>query len=101
MKNLNKQPLVMISYSHSDSTFCRELVEHLSAHVPVWVDYKQAHHDIAHSDDLWEEIARAMEMATVIVLIVSKEYYDSKSCRQELSYASDALKKTYCTCLCS
>lgn len=88
-----QQPLAMISYSHSDSTFCRQLVESLSAHIPVWVDYKQAHDTISHSDDLWEEIARAMEMATVIVLIVSKEYYDSKSCRQELSYASDALKK--------
>ena len=88
-----QQPLAMISYSHSDATFCRELVERLSAHVPVWVDYKQASDAIAHSDDLWEEIARAMEMATIIVLIVSKEYYDSKSCRQELSYASDTLKK--------
>ncbi|UJR36441.1 hypothetical protein I4U23_029164 [Adineta vaga] len=89
----NQRPLVMISYSHSDSEFCRELVERLSIHVPVWVDYKQARDAVAHSDDLWEEIARAMEMATVIVLIVSKEYYDSKSCRQELSYASDTLKK--------
>lgn len=88
-----RQPLAMISYSHSDSKFCRELVEHLSAHVSVWVDYKQAKDTVAHSDDVWEEIARAMEMATVIVLIVSKDYYNSKSCRQELSYASDALKK--------
>jgi hypothetical protein len=83
----------MISYSHSDSTFCRELVEHLSPHIPVWVDYKQAQHGLNHSDDVWEEIAGAMETATVILLIVSKEYYDSKSCRQELSYASDTLKK--------
>jgi hypothetical protein len=88
-----QKPLAMISYSHSDATFCRELVERLSTHVPVWVDYKQAQNAIAHSDDIWEEIARAMEMATIIVLIVSKEYYDSKSCRQELSYATDALKK--------
>jgi hypothetical protein len=92
-KNEQQQPLAMISYSHSDAIFCRELVERLSAYVPVWVDYKQGHDAISHSDDLWEEIARAMEMATIIVLIVSKEYYDSKSCRQELSYASDALKK--------
>jgi hypothetical protein len=96
-KTLNEQqqqqPLAMISYSHSDSTFCRELVERLSNYVPVWVDYKQAHDAIAHSDDLWEEIARAMEMASVIILIISKEYYDSKSCRQELSYATDTLKK--------
>jgi hypothetical protein len=88
-----QQPLIMISYSHSDTKFCQDLVDHLSYHIPVWVDYKQAHHKVAHSDDLWEEIAGAMETATVIVLIVSKEYYDSKSCRQELSYASDTLKK--------
>jgi hypothetical protein len=62
-KTEEQQPLAMISYSHSDSVFCRELVERLSAHVPVWVDYKQADNAIAHSDDLWEEIARAMEMA--------------------------------------
>ena len=88
-----KSPLAMISYSHSDSAFCRELVERLAGRVPVWVDYKQASDAIAHSDDLWEEIARAMETATVIILIVSKEYYDSKSCRQELSYATDTLRK--------
>ena len=87
-----EQPHIMISYSHSDSKFCRELVEHLSNYVPVWVDYEQTHGS-NHSDDLWEEIAGAMEMATAIILIVSKEYYDSKSCRQELSYASDTLKK--------
>ncbi|CAF0962233.1 unnamed protein product [Rotaria sordida] len=88
-----RPPLIMISYSHSDTSFCRELVECLSVHVPIWVDYKQADNTINHSDDLWEEIAYAMEMATVIIVIVSKEYYESKSCRQELCYASDTLKK--------
>ena len=92
-KTSDRRPLAMISYSHNDGTFCRELVESLSSYVSVWVDYKEAHDAISHSDDLWEEIARAMELATVIVVIVSKEYYDSKSCRQELSYATDALKK--------
>ncbi|CAF2719474.1 unnamed protein product [Rotaria sp. Silwood2] len=87
------QSHIMISYSHNDSIFCRELVEHLSHHIPVWVDYKQEHLNTIHSDDLWEEIAGAMETATVIVLIISQEYYDSKSCRQELSYACDTLKK--------
>ena len=84
---------IMISYSHGNSEFCHELVEHLSQHFSVWVDYQQEHHGSHHSDDLWEEIAGAMEMATAIILIVSKEYYDSKSCRQELSYATDTLKK--------
>ncbi|CAF3735779.1 unnamed protein product, partial [Rotaria sp. Silwood1] len=88
-----QQSHIMISYSHSNSIFCHELVEHLSNHIYVWVDYKQEHYNSIHSDDLWEEIAAAMETATVIILIVSKEYYDSKSCRQELSYACDTLKK--------
>ncbi|CAF0934267.1 unnamed protein product [Rotaria sordida] len=92
-EKIEQQPLAMISYSHSDAIFCRELVEHLSAYVPTWVDYKQTQGTVAHSDDVWEEIAHAMEMATVIVLLVSKDYYNSKSCRQELSYASDTLKK--------
>ena len=92
-EKVDAKPLAMISYSHSDSIFCRELVQRLSGYVPVWVDYNQASDTVAHSDDLWEEIARAMELATVIVLIVSKEYYESKSCRQELSYASDILRK--------
>ncbi|CAF0917623.1 unnamed protein product [Rotaria sordida] len=91
-ENSEQQSHIMISYSHCNSIFCHELVEHLSNHIPVWVDYKQEHSSI-YSDDLWEEIAGAMETATIIVLIVSKEYYDSKSCRQELSYACDTLKK--------
>ncbi|CAF1084088.1 unnamed protein product [Rotaria sp. Silwood1] len=92
-ENLREQSHIMISYSHSDSIFCHELVEYLSHHIPIWVDYKQEHHNTIYSDDLWEEIAGAMETASVIVLIVSKEYHDSKSCRQELSYACDTLKK--------
>ncbi|CAF4891714.1 unnamed protein product, partial [Rotaria sp. Silwood2] len=51
------------------------------------------HLNTVQSGDLGEEIGGAMETATVIVLIISQEYYDSKSCRQELSYACDTLKK--------
>ena len=88
-----QQPHIMISYSHNNSTFCQELVDHLSQHVPVWVDYQQTSHQSNHSDDVWEDIAGAMESAVAIISIVTKDYYDSKACRQELSYASDTLKK--------
>lgn len=88
-----EKPMAMISYCHSDASFCRELSERLSKEIPVWVDFKEKTEAIAHSDDLWEQIAAAMEMSTVIILIVSKEYYDSKSCRQELCYAADTLRK--------
>ncbi|UJR12223.1 hypothetical protein I4U23_016400 [Adineta vaga] len=86
--NICQEHLIMISYSHTDAIFCQELVKYLSQYLPIWVDYQQI-----HSDDVWEEIASGMEKATVIVLIVTKKYYDSKSCRQELSYACDTLKK--------
>ncbi|CAF3775698.1 unnamed protein product [Adineta steineri] len=83
-----QEPLIMISYSHIDKMFCHELVEHLSQYLSIWVDYKQI-----KSENVWEEIANGMEKANVIVLIISKEYYASKSCRQELSYACDTLGK--------
>ncbi|CAF1216659.1 unnamed protein product [Didymodactylos carnosus] len=95
------RPLVMISYSHGNTTFCKELVEKLqtSGQVDVWVDFLH-HHDnasnhtkISHSDDVWEEIAHAIESASIVILIISKEYYDSKSCRQELCYVTDTMKK--------
>ncbi|CAF0998543.1 unnamed protein product [Didymodactylos carnosus] len=97
---MRQRPMAMISYSHVDTPFCKELVAKLQTHneFDLWVDFLHYHQDssrssISHSDDIWEEIARAIELASIIILIVSKDYYDSKSCRQELSYASDALKK--------
>ncbi|CAF1247468.1 unnamed protein product [Didymodactylos carnosus] len=93
------RPLAMISYSHANILFCKELVEKIRSmeQFDIWVDYLNHeltnHTSVTHSDDIWEEIAEAIEIASVIILIVSKDYYDSKSCRQELSYACDVLKK--------
>ncbi|CAF4606046.1 unnamed protein product, partial [Didymodactylos carnosus] len=93
------RPLAMISYSHANILFCKQLVDkiRLMEQFDVWIDYLNYeltnYTSVTHSDDIWEEIAEAIEIASVVILIVSKEYYDSKSCRQELSYASDVLKK--------
>ncbi|CAF0845910.1 unnamed protein product [Didymodactylos carnosus] len=98
-------PLAMISYSHIDLAFCQELVKkihQMTNELDMWVDFQHNHsyvdqdsrqHSISHSDDIWEEIANAIEIASVIIVIISKDYYDSKACRQELSYATDTLKK--------
>ncbi|CAF0869817.1 unnamed protein product [Didymodactylos carnosus] len=90
----------MISYSHADTAFCKQLTNALqqtSMHNSFWVDFlniKNRHgNEEAHTDDLWEEIAEAIEKASAIILLVSKNYYDSKSCRQELAYAKDMQKK--------
>jgi len=48
-----------------------------------------------HSEDLWEEIAEAIEKSDVILFLMSKDYQDSKSCRQEVMYAKDSLKKRF------
>ena len=45
--------------------------------------------------DLWEEVAAAIEKADVILFLMSKDYQDSKSCRQEVMYSKDSLKKRF------
>ncbi len=56
----------------------------------VWVDFAYC-----HSEDLWEEIGEAIEKSDVILFLMSKDYQDSKSCRQEVMYTKDSLKKRF------
>ncbi|CAF1138958.1 unnamed protein product [Didymodactylos carnosus] len=92
----NASPSIFISYSHGDKVFCKNLIDTLqqsSKKTHFWVDFLNINSAVVHSDDLWEQIAEAIEKADAIILIISKNYYDSKSCRQELSYAKDMQKK--------
>lgn len=56
----------------------------------IWVDF-----EYCHSDDLWEEIALAIERSNVILFLMSKDYQESKSCRQEVMYTKDSQKKRF------
>jgi len=56
----------------------------------VWVDFAYC-----HTEDLWEEIGEAIEKASVVLFLMSTDYQDSKSCRQEVMYAKDSLKKRF------
>ena len=56
----------------------------------IWVDFIYC-----HSGDLWEEISEAIENAHVVLFLITKEYQSSKSCRQEVMYARDTLKKRF------
>jgi hypothetical protein len=81
---------IMISYSHKDKTFCRNLVRALKSNsIDPWVD-EDGH---CHSDDCWEEIAIAIKYASIVLVIVSPDYCQSVSCRKEATYA-DKRKKT-------
>jgi hypothetical protein len=83
-------PHIMISYSHKDITFCRDLVRALKSHsINLWVD-EDGH---CLSDDCWEEIAVAIKNASTVLVIVSPSYCQSVSCRKEATYA-DKRKKT-------
>ncbi|CAF0784857.1 unnamed protein product [Adineta ricciae] len=87
-----EKPLVMISYSHHDKVFCDKLVDTLSNKQNLfdfWID--RNHSRIA--GDLWELIASGIEHANVILCIISDYYFQSKSCRHELIYATDSLHK--------
>ncbi|CAF1460409.1 unnamed protein product [Adineta steineri] len=54
----------------------------------VWIDIQQC-----AMGDLWERIADGIEHADVILCFISEYYHQSKSCRQELTYAIDDLQK--------
>ena len=62
----------------------------LDKRISIWVDF-----DNCHTEDLWEEIGEAIENATVVLFLMSKDYQESKSCRQEVMYAKDSLKKRF------
>ncbi|CAF1510618.1 unnamed protein product [Rotaria sp. Silwood1] len=84
VRSKTAHPHVMISYSHKDIAFCRDLVRALKSHaINVWVD-EDGH---CRSDDCWEEIARAIKYASFILVIVSPSYCQSPSCRKEATYA--------------
>lgn len=56
----------------------------------IWVDFA-----FCHTEDFWEEIGEAIEKSNVVLFLMTKEYQDSKSCRQEVMYAKDSLKKRF------
>ncbi|CAF3556177.1 unnamed protein product [Rotaria socialis] len=83
---------VMVSYAHRDSSFCRKLVSNLQGQVQgdVWVDYIKL--EPPYEDD-WEEIAEAITHCDVVVMIVTANYCDSKSCRREVVHADKRKKR--------
>ncbi|CAF3679186.1 unnamed protein product [Rotaria sordida] len=83
---------LMISYSHANIRFCRQLYDMLikDPTLSVWIDFNNC-----KSRDIWEEIAHAIEQSDCILFLMSKEYFNSKSCRQEVAYVTDTLKKTF------
>lgn len=82
----------MISYSHDNNTFCSQIFDLLNTHndnFHIWIDRTHCQGAV----DLWESIADGMEKASIILCLLSNQYFQSKSCRQEFIYAADSLKR--------
>lgn len=89
-----QKPLVMISYCHANNAFCDQilsLLDEKSDLFDIWVDKRFCQ----TSDDVWALIAKGIKEAQLIISIVSKEYMESKACRQEVIYAKDRLNKRF------
>lgn len=83
----------MISYCHENNSFCDELLKYLlklNDKFEIWIDRTHCEGII----DLWESIANGMERSSLILCLLSNQYFQSKSCRQEFIYATDSLKRT-------
>ncbi|CAF1575217.1 unnamed protein product, partial [Didymodactylos carnosus] len=82
--NPNKQEQIIFTENDKIILLAEEAMP-LTVHRPI--------SNISHSDDLWEQIVHSIELVNIISLIISTTYYDSKSYRQEFTYAKDSLKK--------
>jgi hypothetical protein len=86
----NQKAMIMISYSHEDTEFCKQLYDEISKEgYDIWIDF-----NFLKIGDLWEQIAAGMKRASVIVCLMSEDYCKSKSCRWEATYALDKLQTT-------
>ncbi|CAF1135956.1 unnamed protein product [Rotaria sp. Silwood1] len=81
---------LMISYSHMDIDFCRQLYNVFSIlpELSVSVDFN-------NSKYLWKDIAQTIEQSDLVLFLISNNFFNSKSCRQELIYVTDRLKKPF------
>jgi hypothetical protein len=87
-----KSPKIYISYNWDNEDFCAEFINYLRKYtkVPIWVDYEQ----MDESEDPWEHLPSAIESATVIIVLISSAYIESKYNRPELSYATTKIKSS-------
>jgi len=85
------KPLIMISYARANDQFCDKILPELEKNkdlFDVWIDRKH----FSSNTYIWLEIARAIKQSSLIVLLLSKDYYNSRSCRKEALFAMKRMK---------
>jgi hypothetical protein len=79
---------VMISYSHKDKEFCKQLYEALiKAGYRVWIDFDQMHGNVM------DAMAQAIERSQTVIICMSEDYRKSNYCRAEAHYAFQRQRK--------
>jgi hypothetical protein len=81
---------LMISYSHVNLNFCRQLYDLLSQVSELTISV-----DINNCKYLWKDIAESIEQSDLVLFLISKDFFMSKSCRQEFIHVTDRLKKWF------
>lgn len=80
------RPMIMVSYAHADNQFCDKILAVLDKKqnlFQVLIDRKF----LASSANIWVKIAHAIKQSTVVILLLSQKYFDSRSCRNEATFA--------------
>lgn len=81
---------VFISYSRKDLPFVDSLNKALlKVDKNVWVDWE----DIPYSSKWWDEISEAIEGASTFICVMSPDYFNSKTCNDELLIAEKRNKR--------
>ena len=79
---------IMISYSHKNQDFCRQLYEELvKLGHRVWIDFDQMHGNIM------DAMAQAIERSETVIICISEDYRKSNYCRAEAHYAFQRQRK--------
>ena len=81
---------VMISYSHININFCRQLYEILSKLPELSINI-----NFNNGKYLWQDVIQTIESSDIILFLLSNDFYYSKSCRQEFIYVTNTRKKLF------
>lgn len=83
---IDGKPMIMISYAHDNNSFCDKILDEFGKNrdlFDIWIDRDHC----SSNEDLWEKIARGIKESNLVVCLLSEEYFNSKSCRKEASFA--------------
>lgn len=82
----SEKPLIMISYAHADVQFRDKILAELEKNeslYDIWIDKNQ----LLSNASIWPQITQAIKRSKIVILFLSQEYFNSKSCRKEALFA--------------